>query len=100
MPRYFFHSQDGQVFHDDEGLELEDFDAAQAAALQMLAEAIRNTPKFWIMRSLMVTVTDEAGLVLLVLDLTGTISPAASNPQAAATLRREEPGRLPSNGRS
>lgn len=77
MPRFFFHSQDGRVFHDDEGVELEGIDQAKRTALNFLGESLRNNDSFWGTASFQVTVTDAQGLVLFTLDLTGTLSPAA-----------------------
>lgn len=77
MPRFFFHSQDGVIFHDDEGVELETLDQAKRTALNFLGESLRNNDRFWTTASFQVTVADADGLVLFTLDLTGTISPAA-----------------------
>ena len=78
MPRYFFQTGNGAVEHDVEGTELPDDDAARIEATRTLGQLIDLSPaEFWITGSLSMTVSDEAGMTLFVLDLTGAISPSA-----------------------
>jgi Domain of unknown function (DUF6894) len=45
MPRYYFHLKDGQVLHDDHGLELPDIAAAKNEALRASGDLIRGGPR-------------------------------------------------------
>ena len=48
MPRYFFHVTDGSSVRDDEGTELPDIYTAQAEAIRMSGEILRDMgAKFW-----------------------------------------------------
>lgn len=88
--RYYFHSQDGHVFHDDEGIELDDHAAAQRAALGFMFDNMKGSDTFWETASFQVTVADREGLVLFTLDLQGRASPAARD--AARTPAKPSAG--------
>ena len=61
MPRFYFHTEDGRPFPDQEGTELPDIGAARAAAIIVLSEVLRDNPdEFWKHERFKVTVTDEA----------------------------------------
>lgn len=48
MPRFFFHLKDGYSVRDDEGTELPDIYTAQAEAIRMSGEILRDMgAKFW-----------------------------------------------------
>ncbi|USQ95753.1 DUF6894 family protein [Caulobacter sp. RL271] len=76
MPRYLFHTQDGHVFHDNEGRELANPAEARRAALNFLSENLRDNGAFWETGSYQVTVTDADNLVLFTLEVLATMSPA------------------------
>ncbi len=79
MARYYFHTEDGSSFHDNEGTELGNVDDAKSAAVRMLAELLLNDVKApWKDGGLTVTVTDAAGLILLRLDVAASKSSAVS----------------------
>ena len=60
VPRYFFHTRDGQtVFRDDVGVELPDLEAAKLIASDSLAELAREVIPGTDRRVLIVEVTDE-----------------------------------------
>ncbi len=66
MPHFYFHIRDGErIIADEEGLDLEDFDAARlearAGALSMLQDAIANGDDI---SHQVVEVTDTDGLVI------------------------------------
>ena len=65
MPRYFFETDDGDVFDDDpEGLELADDAAARTAALQALPDMARDRIFEGDRRTFISTVRDEAGIII------------------------------------
>jgi hypothetical protein len=69
MPRYFFHVSDGSSTPDAEGTELPDISTAQAEALRMTGEILRETrtTQPWDGTEWKLEVADERGQVLLVL---------------------------------
>ena len=77
MERYFFHLHDGKSLTDEEGTELESLDAAKKAAIQLIAQTLRDdVDTFWQDQTYGVTVTDRAGLILFTVEIAATISPA------------------------
>jgi hypothetical protein len=77
MPRFYFHTEDGQCFRDEDGTELIDVHAARNQALMILADSLRHDPEeFWRDRSFKLTVTDERGLTLYILDVSAVASAA------------------------
>lgn len=68
MPRYFFHVDDGFSTRDNEGTDLPDIFAAQAEAIRLSGELLREMgAKFWNGTAWTLTVTDETERVLFVL---------------------------------
>ncbi|MDB5426484.1 MAG: hypothetical protein JWR47_3116 [Phenylobacterium sp.] len=79
MPRYFFHTEDGRRFPDEEGTELADAAAARDEAAAIFGELLKERPQdLWRGGGLRLTVTDETGLILYVLDMNAVASPSAS----------------------
>ena len=77
MPRFFFHTEDGRCLQDEEGTDLIDVHAARNEALIILAEMLKDDPEeFWKDRSFKVTVTDDRGLMLYILDVSAVASAA------------------------
>ena len=77
MPRFFFHTEDGERLNDAEGSELPDIQAAKDTAVQILAETLRgNSRLFWETESFRVTVTDEDRLTLFSLQVSATMAAA------------------------
>lgn len=77
MARYFFHTEGGEGFPDEHGVELADLNAARAMALKTMCEmASALKQELWRDGWLRVTVVDEAGLTLMTLDLAATSAPA------------------------
>ena len=74
MPRYFIHTDDGDVAHrDDEGHELPNMQAARAAALDALPDMARDKLPDGDRRQFKVIVEDENGGAIYeaALELTG-----------------------------
>lgn len=68
MPRYFFHVDDGCSTKDGEGTDLPDIFAAQAEAIRLSGELLRDMgAKFWDGTAWSLTVADETGRVLFIL---------------------------------
>lgn len=62
MPRYFFHTQNGDCIRDDQGEELRSVDAAREEAVAVLGEILRyRGASFWTTRAFSVIVTDTDG---------------------------------------
>lgn len=62
MPRYFFHTQNGDCIRDDQGEELRSVDAAREEAVAVLGEILRyRGASFWTTRAFSVIVTDDEG---------------------------------------
>lgn len=62
MPRYFFHTQNGDCIRDDQGEELKNVSAAREEAVAVLGEILRyRGSSFWTTRAFSVIVTDDEG---------------------------------------
>jgi hypothetical protein len=76
MPRYFFHTEDGSCFPDEQGSVLPDLEAAKVAALCTFGELLREMQaEFWKEGGLRLIVQDEAGMTLFTLDMSVIGSP-------------------------
>ena len=74
MSRFFFHTDD---MPDDEGLELPSIADAKCEAVRYAGSLICDrAAKFWDTADLKITVSDERGLLLFILQFTGTEAPA------------------------
>jgi hypothetical protein len=79
VPRYFFHADDGRSFHDDDGTMLADDDAARIEAARVLGQLVNERPQdIWHDEPFRMTVTDETGLVVFILDIAAVAAPAAA----------------------
>jgi hypothetical protein len=78
MGRYHFHTEDGRHHHPDpDGLDLADTGAVRSEAIKALGQLVSERPDdFWREGAFRMIVADHAGLTLIVLDLTATVSPA------------------------
>lgn len=45
MPRYYFHTEDGRSFFDDEGFELRDIAAVRNEALRTAGDLLKGGPR-------------------------------------------------------
>ena len=67
MPRYFFHVYDDVPFPDAEGTECADIYVAQAQAIRMSGEIMRDLgAKFWNGENWRLEVADATGRVLFI----------------------------------
>ena len=72
MPRYFFHIYDGELFLDRDGTEFADIYTAQAEAIRLSGEVLREMQaKFWNEKEWKMEVADERGRVLFTLRFLG-----------------------------
>lgn len=68
MPRYFFHIMDGTAVRDEDGTELPDVYTAQAEAIRLSGEVLRDLGgRFWDGTAWRLEVEDERARVLFVL---------------------------------
>lgn len=73
VPRYFFHTQNGQVVRDRTGTELPDLAAARSEAVRAAGEMLRDSAdEFWRTGGWSLSVSDEQGLELFRLDFVAT----------------------------
>ena len=69
MPRYFFHVRDGHSIRDEIGTEFPDIYTAQAEAIRMSGEILRDMgARFWDGTEWKLEVTNAAGEIPLVLN--------------------------------
>ena len=77
MPRYFFHTEDGERLCDPEGTELPDIEAAKVEAVRYLAQRLDNDPdELWRTGNWRIIVQDESALTLFIVDVTAILSAA------------------------
>jgi len=70
MARYFFNTVDGRRYPDEEGAELRDLAAVRAKATRLMGELLKEQPEdLWRTGRLQVEVADEAGAVVLTVDV-------------------------------
>jgi hypothetical protein len=78
VPRFYFHTEDGKPLRDRHGVDLPDMDAARRAATHAFCEILKDNDDFWADGAFRMTVADEAGLTLFVLEVTATMAAAVS----------------------
>ena len=77
MPKFYFNVEDGSGIVDDHGMDLPDIAEAKCEAVRYAGRLIcDHAGNFWNSGDWSMTVTDENGLALFVLQLVGTESPA------------------------
>jgi hypothetical protein len=77
MPLFFFHVYDGRTALDDEGTELPDVYTAQAEAICMSGEILRDMgAKFWDGTEWRMEVADERSQILFALHFSAEERPA------------------------
>ena len=87
MPKFFFHTEDGTCVRDTDGTELPDVHAARNEAVVILGELVREDPdQFWRDAGFRLTVANEDGLTLYILDLSAVASPTLGKVSAASRL--------------
>ncbi|MEC8534261.1 MAG: DUF6894 family protein [Brevundimonas aurantiaca] len=66
LPRYFFHTQNGDRIRDDQGEDLPNVDAAREEAVTILGEILRyRSAGFWDTGVFSVIVTDAEGVTVV-----------------------------------
>jgi hypothetical protein len=81
---YFFHTQDGRPFYDQEGTELPDDEAAGIEAARVMGELLMERPAdVWHDDEFRLTGTDQEGVTLFILDIAALRSRAAGGAEAA-----------------
>ena len=79
MPKFYFHTQDGHVTHDEDGTILPNLASARREAVRISCQMLRmREDAVWLTRSWQMTVTDEVGLVLFTIDVAAHLSPAVA----------------------
>ena len=85
MPRFYFHTEDGELLLDRDGADLPDLDAAKDAAVQIMSESLRgNSRLFWDTEGYRVIVTDAQDLTLFSLQVSATYAAAMRRPARKA----------------
>jgi hypothetical protein len=80
MPRYYFHTEDGRCFPDDEGTELANTVAAKQEAARILGEMLKDNPDMlWDTKDLRLTVENADHLILFIID-TSVVEPPSLRP--------------------
>jgi hypothetical protein len=81
MPRYFFNVVDGVSLPDPDGVELPDLRTARIEAIRFSAQCLSEAAdSFWDSEEWRLNVTDDHGLILFYLQISGMHAPAASDP--------------------
>ena len=84
MDRYFFHTADGALVCDEEGVELPSLDVAREEGARLMAELLRDDPhEFWGPDGLKLSVTDASGLLLFELSTQAVEAPSISQHRSA-----------------
>ena len=77
MAKYYFHTEDGQCFPDEDGIELSGIEEAKSTAVEVLVEALKGKPEvIWHTGDWRVIVTDEANLIQFQIQVMVVSSPA------------------------
>jgi hypothetical protein len=82
VPRYFFHTTNGKLTTDAEGIDLPDASAAQTAAIKLAGEILKDAPDLLCeTTALKVEVTDAKALALFTVLV--TVSNSATGRKSA-----------------
>jgi hypothetical protein len=77
MPRYFFNTEDGRRYPDEDGSELPNLVAVRLEATRIMAELLKEQPQDFLQTGrLRVEVTDDRDRKVLVLDVAVTCEAA------------------------
>ena len=82
MPRYFFHSEDGHLDHDDVGTEMVDAGSARAEAVRFAGALLANRAQvLWEGSHWRMLVTDESAAILFTIEVSTLVgTPSGSWP--------------------
>lgn len=82
VPRFYFHTENGKAHRDKDGVELPAAAAAEAEALRLLGELLKDGQQdFQHDGGLRLTVEDARGLTLLTIDVSLTRGAASAPPR-------------------
>ena len=88
MPRYYFHSEDGRLEHDEVGTELADAGAARTAAVRFAGSLLADRPEaLWEATRWRMLVTDERAMILFTIEV-NTVVGASVIPWSSNEARR------------
>lgn len=80
MSTYYFHLENGDETRDDVGTDLATLHDARCYAVQMIAEVLCNEPeRYWKHEEYRVTVSDENGLTLFIVEMVSTDAASLGN---------------------
>lgn len=80
MTAYYFHLTNGDETRDGQGTELASLHDARCYAVQMIAEVLCNAPeRYWQHEEYRVTVSDESGLTLFIVEMVSTDAASIGN---------------------
>lgn len=78
MPRYFFNTVDGRRHPDEDGTDLPDLEAVRRRATLVIGELLKEQPAdLWNTGRLRLEVADEAGEIVLMVEVSLTTEIAA-----------------------
>ena len=85
MPRYYFHTENGDRIRDDQGEELAGGEAAREEAVTVLGEILRyRGASFWDTGSFSVIVTDDGGRTVVCVTAAASEEPPQGRPASGA----------------
>lgn len=77
MPKFFFHLTHSGEIRDEAGTEFATLQEAKCHAVKLIADTLCEDPhKFWESESYRVTIADDAGLYLLLVEMISYPAPA------------------------
>ena len=80
MPRYFFHSEDGRLEHDETGTVLADNSAARIEAVRFAGSLLaQRSHALWEATRWRMLVTDEKAMILFTIEVNTIIGAAVAS---------------------
>ena len=87
MPRYFFHSEDGQLDFDEDGTELADSATARLEGVRFAGSLLKDRAQaLWEATDWRLIITDESKTILFTIEVTTKIG-SAIMPWSSTGLR-------------
>jgi hypothetical protein len=79
VPRFYFHTEDGQLLRDRVGVDLPNLDAARNEAVRAFCEILKERScEFWADGVFRMVVVDGDALTLFVIEVTATAAPVVA----------------------
>jgi hypothetical protein len=70
MPRFYFHTEDGRFFPDEQGTEFPDVESAKIEAVKVLCDILKDDPQeYWLHEHFAIIVADESKEPLFAINL-------------------------------